>query len=122
MLRMLLKQGADVHSRSSLREGRNIYYLTLIAYASTKGHAPVVRLLLERGANPNDANAGLYTPVFLATQAGHVDAVKLLLDRGANKNTPVNGKTPLQVARSGLDNAPAQYKPAWQEMVRLLSR
>lgn len=122
MLRMLLKQGADVHSRSSLREGRNIYYLTLIAYAATKGHAPVVRLLLERGANPNDANAGIYTPVFLATQAGHVDAVKVLLERGANKNTPVNGKTPLQVARSGLDNAPAQYKPVWQEMVRLLSR
>ena len=46
----------------------------------TNGHVIVVRLLLERGANPNITNAQGQTLLELANERGHTDVVKLLMN------------------------------------------
>ena len=51
--------------------------------ASCNGHADVVHLLLDGGADPNMATQWGSTPLMCATKKGHKDVVKLLLDRGA---------------------------------------
>jgi ankyrin repeat protein len=58
--------------------------------AVKKGRLDVVRLLLDRGADPNlapgfvnQARLGDKTPLIKAAEQGHVEIVSLLLDRGA---------------------------------------
>jgi serine/threonine-protein phosphatase 6 regulatory ankyrin repeat subunit B len=94
-----LDEGADI----------NAYYnnATGLMYASQNGHTEVVRLLLDRGANPNlgkleypstqlqpgqistssFSSGGLEdwaTPLYWASKNGHADIVKLLLEKGAD--------------------------------------
>ena len=54
--------------------------------ASREGHINVVRILIDNGANPNEAKKGEHTPLVGASLHGHKDVVKLLLDRGADPN------------------------------------
>ena len=46
----------------------------------------VVQLLLDRGADPNQADEGGETPLHYAARWGHKDVVQLLLERGADPN------------------------------------
>lgn len=73
----LLDKGTDVNAA-------NRYGGTALAFACDKGHLEVVKLLLDRGANP-EAEDTFYKakPVTWAAQRGHLEVVKLLLDRGA---------------------------------------
>lgn len=49
----------------------------------------VLKLFLERGANPNMQNLNGHTPLHFATaKSGHPEIVKLLLDYGANPKIP----------------------------------
>ena len=60
----------------------------------------VVRALLDRGADINQAENSGYTPLYIASQNGHVDVVRALLDRGADINQARNdGATPLMLAK-----------------------
>ena len=53
------------------------------------GHVGVVRLLLDRGADPNQARVDNGAVALLyATKSGSADIVRLLLERGADPNTP----------------------------------
>jgi hypothetical protein len=133
MLRMLLKHGADVNSRSNMSDApaslNNANYFTLIGYAVARGREPrepVVRLLLDHGADPNASgmlNNEATTPLWAALQTRNATVAKLLLERGAKRNTPpVQGKTLLQMARTYLDYSEMKDKPAWQEIVRQLSQ
>ncbi|KAI8945778.1 ankyrin repeat-containing domain protein [Xylaria longipes] len=88
-----------------------------ISYAAEKGHAQIVRFLLEQGASPNaDDRIGL-TPMHYAASNGHADVARLLIDAGISpliqktKNTPNyqqlepdKGKTALQYAFTGCHN------------------
>jgi hypothetical protein len=60
------------------------YDRTALSFAAARGKLDVVRLLLERGADPNkkDTYYGM-APITLAVEDGHVDVVRLLLERGA---------------------------------------
>jgi len=53
--------------------------------AAHRGHLEAVRLLLERGADPNAREAGDNTyPLHWAAAAGHLETARALLDRGGD--------------------------------------
>ena len=64
--------------------------------ASQNGSAPMVRRLLEAGADPNLSLLLGETPLFVAARAGNPDVVEQLLARGANIDArAARGQTPL---------------------------
>ncbi len=80
----LLARGADIRPKNHL--GANA-----IRAAAEAGDLEVLRLLLDRGGDPNStgltAESNLpITALMIAAQLGHLDCVKLLLDRGAAVN------------------------------------
>ena len=79
--RMLLEAGANVNARSSL--GRT----PLAIAAGIPGATPVVKLLLDRGANPSVKVPGLFgdlNPLILAAYNGDESTFRLLVERGAD--------------------------------------
>jgi len=56
---------------------------TALMWAAAEGHAEVVRLLIEAGADLNAADKEGTTALILATLNGHLDVAALLLDAGA---------------------------------------
>ena len=65
---------------------------TPLAHAAGRGHLEVVRLLLERGADPNvpeEGNAPHGRALYAAVYNRHFDVARLLLEHGANPNQEV---------------------------------
>jgi beta-lactamase regulating signal transducer with metallopeptidase domain len=92
----LLRAGANVNCTVEIGEFGSP--LTAAAY---KGRPDAVRLLLDRGADPN--LVGNSTPLINAAAAGHVEIVSLLLDRGANIDqiTPGNQNALIRASEKG---------------------
>jgi ankyrin repeat protein len=60
----------------------------------------MVKLLLERGVNPNPPSAVEYTPLMQAASSANLELVKLLIDAGADFNAEdEQGRTALDVAQ-----------------------
>lgn len=75
---------------------------TSLALASREGHAGIVTLLLDKGADLTATNAQGYTALDQATSLDRSDVVKLLAGRGGDVNHVIaNGQTPLHVAAFG---------------------
>lgn len=91
-LRDPLQQGQT----ANIRDGNGNSLLMLASY---NGHYETSKLLLEHGADPEQANALQQTPLTGAALNGMVEIAKLLIDNGADINavTP-DGKTPLMYA------------------------
>lgn len=76
-IQSLLDDGVDVNSPTQ-------YGATALSYAVDRGHKEVVKLLLERGANPNSRDS-FYgaTPFTWALSDGDIELIRLLVDGGA---------------------------------------
>jgi ankyrin repeat protein len=71
---------------------------TALHLACESGHADIVALLLDEGADPNKYNAADKTPLQIAALSDNsrVDIMKLMIDRGANIHlTNESNETPL---------------------------
>src|SRR6185369_4895540 len=62
---------------------RNRHGMTALMKAAFLGHEPVVRVLLEHGADPNLMRNDSFTALALAAFFGHVETVKTLIEFGA---------------------------------------
>ncbi|MBM4183783.1 MAG: hypothetical protein FJ207_06090 [Gemmatimonadetes bacterium] len=100
-VRSVLAQGADVNGA----EGDG---LTALHVAAERGHAPIVGLLIERGAAVEaKTRIGSYTPLHLAAMGAHADVAAHLLDAGADADavTTNTGVTPLHLAAAAIGGA-----------------
>jgi uncharacterized protein len=91
----LLDAGADVG-----KAARNDMRVQPLHAAVAARNAEAVRLLLERGADPNARQQVGYTPLMGAAGSGRDDLVDPLLARGADPTAvSADGKTAASVAR-----------------------
>ena len=74
LVRKLIARGADVNKPG----------WTPLHYASTKGHATMVNLLLASGALPNEISPEGNTALFMAVQTDSLETVQLLISAGAD--------------------------------------
>lgn len=109
--RLLIARGVDVNAAESFQK------TTALMYAAAEGHADVVDLLIEAGADPNkqghitaldkrhnaDHPTGGFTALMLAARNGDEATVRRLAARGANLNLK-NG-----------DNATATMIAIWND-------
>ena len=117
---LLLKYGAAVNAVSDSGN-------TALAYACGSGHSvlhcynlKVIKLLLERGADPNIPAHDERFPLDLAAQAGHADIVELLLKNGAKVNAISGSNTALAYACGWGDRT--VYRPNLEVIKLLLKR
>jgi uncharacterized protein len=94
--RYLIEQGADVNAAAE----NPMRVAPVHAAAATCDHE-TMRLLLDRGADPNARQQMDYTPLHGAASRGDVEMAKLLLAHGADREPRgTDGQTPADVARS----------------------
>jgi len=75
---------------------------TPLIWAAASGNETVVRLLLDRGADPNSGTKEGFTPLFYAAAYGHVAVVRILIEGGASVDFENKSKeTPIFFAAKG---------------------
>lgn len=113
VVRVLLANGADPSARSeswsqvmavsphghpdynrAIPHGHN----TALMFAARVGDLASARLLVDAGANVNDADAWGVSALVLAAHSGFADLVEFLLEKGADPNSAAAGFTALHEA------------------------
>jgi hypothetical protein len=79
--RKAIADGADVNCVDP-----NDRVATPIVHAACEGHWEIVKLLLEKNADPNARNMGSNTALMLAARRGHIEVVKALIAAGVEVN------------------------------------
>jgi ankyrin repeat protein len=105
--RILVDAGANVNDSAPAG-------LSALVVAAHSGHGEVAGFLLEKGADPNAADAG-YTALHAAVLRGDGRLVKQLLAHKANVSTPVAKSTPNRRASPDyvLNKAQVGATPLW---------
>ncbi len=113
VVKILLAHGADIHARSDrqhmvqavpphgyLPYHRDIPFGsdTALLFAVRAGDVASAKLLVEAGANVNDADAWGISATMFAAHSGFADLVEYLLDKGADPNSTGPGFTALHAA------------------------
>ncbi len=111
MVKLLIRQGAEVDARSSVNEwerqvtaeprkqARPAGGFTPLLYAARRGCAECVQALLDGGANVNLTDPDRVTPLLLATLNLNFDTAAVLVQRGADVNKwDTWGRAPLYAA------------------------
>jgi ankyrin repeat protein len=113
VVKVLLKHHPDLHLRSAtwtdvmaipphgyLPYNKTIPHgnETALMFAARVGDLESAKLLVEAGANVNDADAWGISATTLAAHSGFTDFVLFLLDKGADPNAAPNGFTALHEA------------------------
>ncbi|KAF3313971.1 hypothetical protein TWF173_005563 [Orbilia oligospora] len=102
LLRRFYRENGEV---ASIPESRDCKQTPLL-HAIELGNGPIVRLLLENGADKNIKDYMDRTPLFLATENKHEEIVRMLLENGVDLDIKdVNSRTPL------LEAIIAQHQP-----------
>ena len=85
IVRLLLGAGADANISS-----RDLERKRTPLHRSATCNVKVVKMLLDKGADPNATNERGETPYYLASYWGRKDVVKLLLEAGADESIRPN--------------------------------
>ena len=94
----LLAHGADI---DAVERWDNGYIQTLLHAAVGNNGKEMVKLLLEKKANPNLLNGDGWTPLMVAAARREKEIVELLLNHGADVNVlSASGQTALSLAES----------------------
>lgn len=101
LARRLIRAGAIVNAATRL----DAYTPLLIA--ATNGHAELIDVLLQAGADPKSATANGTTGLMFAAASGSVEAVKLLLDRGTDPRAKEHGRGETALMFAAAFNRPA---------------
>ena len=104
----LVAKGADVNAKHTTRRGQ-----TVLDYAVLSSQPDIVRLLLDKGANPPSPDEQGRTLLMLAAQKGWRDVAETLITKGSDVNA--KDKTPL--GWTVLDYAVLNARP---EVIKLL--
>lgn len=95
LARWLIEEGADVNAYAE-----NANRVAPVHAAAAARDIETMRLLLDRGADPNARQVMDYTPLHGAASRGDVEMATLLLDRGAERDPRgADGKSVADVAR-----------------------
>ena len=95
LARTLIERGADVNAAAENRQR-----VRPLHAAASVGDLETMRLLLERGADPNTRQELDFTPLHGAAARGDVEMARLLLAHGAGREPKSSdGKSPADVAR-----------------------
>jgi ankyrin repeat protein len=92
-VRLLIERGARVNAVSTAT-GRT----PLLIAAGRPGASAIVRLLLEKGADPKARDKNGENAIFRSAYSWDAETLKLLIDRGADINAPSQGITPIMEA------------------------
>lgn len=113
VVNVLLAHGADIRARSEVwsqmmavpPHGLPLYNRvvphggdTALLFAARAGDLTSAKLLVDAGADVNDADAWGVSATMMAAHAGFADVVELLLERGADPNVTKPGFTALHAA------------------------
>ena len=92
--RYLIEQGADVNAQA-----QNAMKVRPVHSAATTGDRETMKMLLDRGADPNAKQQMDYTALHGAASHGDIEMAKLLLANGADPNAKSSdGMTAAEVA------------------------
>ena len=76
VIRRLIEGGSEVNQPG----------WSALLYAAMEGHLDTVKLLLEKGANPDSRAPSQLTPLMIASRNGHIKVVRALLAAKADPN------------------------------------
>ena len=99
-VKILLKYGADIETRGTLKIGDEVITgCTPLWAAAASGHLDVVKLLIGRNADVDGGTQTGSTPLRAAAYVGHLDIVRCLVESGADVNARNQYKgTPIMAA------------------------